>query len=93
MDAADLKALFAEVSKKMNSTLEHVRHELAGVRTGRALGHHSRQRARRGLRLEDAAEPARRSLGAGTDAHRRAAVRPVAARRDREGDPLVRFSG
>ena len=36
MDAADLKTLFAEVTRKMNGTLEHVRHELAGVRTGRA---------------------------------------------------------
>jgi ribosome recycling factor len=36
MDATDLKGLTAEVSKRMNATLEHVRHELAGVRTGRA---------------------------------------------------------
>ena len=36
MDATDLKTLFAEVNKRMTSTLEHVRHELAGVRTGRA---------------------------------------------------------
>ena len=36
MDASDLKSLFAEVGKRMTSTLEHVRHELAGVRTGRA---------------------------------------------------------
>ena len=36
MDAADLKTLFAEVNKRMTGTLEHVRHELAGVRTGRA---------------------------------------------------------
>jgi ribosome recycling factor len=36
MDASDLKRLFAEVNKKMTATLEHVRHELAGVRTGRA---------------------------------------------------------
>lgn len=36
MDASDLKGLYAEVSKRMNATLEHVRHELAGVRTGRA---------------------------------------------------------
>jgi len=36
MDASDLKTLFAEVNKRMTSTLEHVRHELAGVRTGRA---------------------------------------------------------
>ena len=36
MDAADLKTLFAEVNKRMTATLEHVRHELAGVRTGRA---------------------------------------------------------
>src|SRR4051794_3089689 len=36
MDASDIKSLFAEVNKRMTSTLEHVRHELAGVRTGRA---------------------------------------------------------
>ena len=36
MDASDLKGLFAEVNKRMNATLEHVRHELGGVRTGRA---------------------------------------------------------
>jgi len=36
MDANDLKALYAEVSKRMGTSVEHVRHELAGVRTGRA---------------------------------------------------------
>ena len=36
MDVNDLKGLFAEVNKRMNAALEHVRHELAGVRTGRA---------------------------------------------------------
>lgn len=36
MDVSDLKALFAEVSKRMDVALEHVKHELAGVRTGRA---------------------------------------------------------
>src|SRR5438093_2434291 len=36
MDVNDLKGLYAEVSKRMNAALEHVRHELAGVRTGRA---------------------------------------------------------
>ena len=36
MDASDIKSLLAEVNKRMTSTLEHVRHELAGVRTGRA---------------------------------------------------------
>src|SRR5690348_2888788 len=36
MDANDLKGLYAEVNKRMTATLEHVRHELAGVRTGRA---------------------------------------------------------
>ncbi|HVH25402.1 MAG TPA: ribosome recycling factor [Vicinamibacterales bacterium] len=36
MDVNDLKGLFAEVNKRMNVTLEHVKHELAGVRTGRA---------------------------------------------------------
>ncbi len=36
MDANDLKGLYAEVTKKMGAAVEHVRHELAGVRTGRA---------------------------------------------------------
>jgi ribosome recycling factor len=36
MDVNDLKGLFAEVTKRMNAALDHVKHELAGVRTGRA---------------------------------------------------------
>jgi ribosome recycling factor len=36
MDVKDLKELFAEVNKRMNAALDHVKHELAGVRTGRA---------------------------------------------------------
>ena len=36
MDVNDLKSLFAEVNKRMQTAIEHVRHELAGVRTGRA---------------------------------------------------------
>jgi len=36
MDVNDLKGLFAEATKRMTTSVEHVRHELAGVRTGRA---------------------------------------------------------
>ena len=36
MDANDLKGLHAESTKRMVTALEHVKHELAGVRTGRA---------------------------------------------------------
>jgi ribosome recycling factor len=36
MDVTDLKGLFAEVKKRMDTQLEHVRRELGGVRTGRA---------------------------------------------------------
>ena len=36
MDVNDLKGLFVEVTKRMNVALDHVKHELAGVRTGRA---------------------------------------------------------
>ncbi|OFW16385.1 MAG: ribosome recycling factor [Acidobacteria bacterium RIFCSPLOWO2_12_FULL_66_10] len=36
MDVHDLKGLFAEVNKRMNAAIEHVKHELSGVRTGRA---------------------------------------------------------
>lgn len=36
MDVSDLKGLFAEVKKRMDGQIEHVRRELAAVRTGRA---------------------------------------------------------
>jgi ribosome recycling factor len=36
MDVTDVKALFAEVNKRMDGQIEHVRRELSGVRTGRA---------------------------------------------------------
>jgi ribosome recycling factor len=36
MDVNDLKGLYGEVTKRMSTVLEHARHELAGVRTGRA---------------------------------------------------------
>ena len=36
MDVNDLKGLFAEVNKRMNAAMDHVKHELAGVRSGRA---------------------------------------------------------
>jgi ribosome recycling factor len=36
MDVNDLKSLFAEATKRMNAAVEHARHELGGVRTGRA---------------------------------------------------------
>ena len=36
MDVSDVKGLYAEVNKRMNAAIEHVRHELGGVRTGRA---------------------------------------------------------
>jgi ribosome recycling factor len=36
MDVNDLKGLFAEVNTRMNVAIDHVKHELGGVRTGRA---------------------------------------------------------
>jgi ribosome recycling factor len=36
MDVNDLKGLYTEAGKRMQGTLEHLRHDLAGVRTGRA---------------------------------------------------------
>ena len=36
MDVTDLKGLQAECTKRMSAATEHVRHELSGVRTGRA---------------------------------------------------------
>jgi len=36
MDVNDLKGLFAEVTKRMKTAVDHLQHEFAGVRTGRA---------------------------------------------------------
>jgi len=36
MDAKDLKSLYAETRKRMDAAVEHFRHDLQGVRTGRA---------------------------------------------------------
>ena len=36
MDVIDLKTLYAVLKKRMDEVIEHLRHELAGVRTGRA---------------------------------------------------------
>jgi ribosome recycling factor len=36
MDVNDLKGVFGEVKKRMDSALERVRHDIANVRTGRA---------------------------------------------------------
>jgi ribosome recycling factor len=36
MDVNDLKGLFGEVNKRMNAAIDHLQHEFAGVRTGRA---------------------------------------------------------
>ncbi len=36
MDVNDLKAVSAEVRKRMDAAIEHVRREMSGVRTGRA---------------------------------------------------------
>ncbi len=36
MDVTDIKSLHTEVKKRMDAVLDHVRRELAGVRTGRA---------------------------------------------------------
>jgi ribosome recycling factor len=36
MDVNDVKSLHAEVKRRMDAAIDHFRHELAGVRTGRA---------------------------------------------------------
>lgn len=36
MDVNDLKGLYAEANKRMDTALQHLQHEFAGVRTGRA---------------------------------------------------------
>ena len=36
MGVSDLKGLYAEVGKRMSAAIDHVKHDLGGVRTGRA---------------------------------------------------------
>lgn len=36
MDVIDLKSLYADLKKRMDAVIDHLRHELTGVRTGRA---------------------------------------------------------
>jgi ribosome recycling factor len=36
MDVNDLKGMYAEINKRMKTALDHLQHEFAGVRTGRA---------------------------------------------------------
>lgn len=36
MDVIDLKSLYVDLKKRMDQVIDHLRHELAGVRTGRA---------------------------------------------------------
>src|SRR5437660_10284445 len=36
MDVTDLKGLFGEVNRRMHAAIDHLQHEFAGVRTGRA---------------------------------------------------------
>ena len=33
MDVIDLKSLYADLKKRMDGVIDHLRHELAGVRT------------------------------------------------------------
>ena len=81
------KACSPKSSKRMDAALEHVRHELAGVRTGRAsvtmLDSVHVEAYGSKMPLNQVAG----AVGPRADADRRAAVRPVADRRDREGDP------
>ena len=51
MDFNDLKGMFAEVKTRMDARASSAcARDMAGVRTGRAIGRPARQRARRGLR-------------------------------------------
>jgi ribosome recycling factor len=36
MDVNDLKGMYSEINKRMKTALDHLQHEFAGVRTGRA---------------------------------------------------------
>ena len=93
MDVNDLKGLFAEVNKRMDAAIEHVRHELAGVRTGRASVTILDSVHVEAYGSQNAAQSARRALGSGADADRRAAVRSLAARQRSRRRSAPRTSG
>ena len=78
MDVNDLKGLNAEVKKRMDGAIEHVRKELAGLRTGRASVSLLDPVQVEAYGTIDAAQPGGVAVGPRADADRRAAVRPVA---------------
>ncbi len=89
MDVNDLKSLNAEVKKRMTGAIEHLRHELAGVRTGRAstgiLDPVHVDAYGTSMPINQVA-----SLSVPEPTHdRRPAVRPLADGRHREGDPRL----
>ena len=85
MDVTDTKALHAEVKKRMDGQIDHVRRELAGVRTGRASINLLDSVHVDAYGAPGAPQPGRLAVHPRTDADRRAAVRPVAHGRRREG--------
>ena len=82
MDVNDLKGLFAEVNQRMNTAIDHLRHELAGVRTGRASATLLDNVHVDAYGSQAAVESGRRPVGPGADTDRRPAVRSVADGRD-----------
>ncbi len=87
MDVSDLKGLFAEVKKRMDGQIDHVRRELGGVRTGRASVTILDTVHVEAYGSQRAAQPGGVAVDPGADDDRRAAVRSVADGRDRKGDP------
>ncbi len=81
MDVTDLKSLNAEVKKRMDSAIEHVRRELAGLRGGRASVTLLDPVQVEAYGSAGAAQPGGVALGSRTDDHRGAAVRSLAAQR------------
>ena len=68
MNVTDADSAHAEAERRMDGAVEHLRRELSGVRTGRALGESPRFRAGRGLRHAVAAQPGGGPEGARADA-------------------------
>ena len=54
----------ADIERRMDGAVEALKHDLGGLRTGRAIDRAARSGPGRGLRREDAAQPGRHRLGA-----------------------------
>ena len=78
----------SDLQRRMHGAVEALKHDLGGLRTGRASTALARSDQRRGLWRANAAEPGRHCLGAGAAHAVGAGLGPLERPAGRKGDPL-----